>query len=44
MVCKKKGEQKEREIVLLFEGEKQKRKKKYKQISIFSSQLIAIYV
>lgn len=35
MVCKKKGEQKEREIVLLFEGEKQKRKK-YKQISIFS--------
>lgn len=43
MVCKKKGEQKKREIVLLFEGEKQKRKK-YKQISIFSSQLIAIYV
>lgn len=42
MVCKKKREQKEREIVLLFEGEKQKRK--YKQISIFSSQLIAIYV
>lgn len=27
MVCKKKGEQREREILLLFEGEKQKTKK-----------------
>lgn len=41
MVCKKKGEQRERKIVLLFEGEKQKTKKNTNK---FQFQLIAIYV